>query len=711
MGGKKRKKQTKKIKKAATPALPENMRERFFLAVTIVVGGLVLWSPYFRGLTFDYERFVFLGVLFATGMIFFLYSVLYEREKMTPDTLPELAFLAFIVLYFINLPFSADRWLAWREAIGYLAAFFLFLLAFRISEGKERTKAILFAFAANAVILSLLGFFYRFGWISPDIRPLGMSMRDLFIGNRFHSNLQYPNTAAAYVGFGYFCALVVSLLKGNTFVRAVSLSFAFILLGGFFFTYSRGGLLTVPLAVVVFFLFLPRTQGVRLAGRVLVTVAVFALAAVFLERALRTENASSFFLFLMGGGALCGVLGYGLFRWEERATQSTQSRIFSPRLALSLLAVCILVLVLVAFAYPDAFARLRGISLEERNVSARLLFTRDAWGIIAGRPLTGWGGGAWEAMYLGYRSEPYSTISTHNYFSQVLTEAGFLGLFLLIVFLGSLMWGAYRIKEKVGTEGGVIAAGCIAAVFLGFLHSLVDVNFTLWAFQAALWLFAGITLGYVKREGGLSRMVKKNWPSREIFVLVGLVFLVISVLSFSGVRHTRWGDTYARRGEWENALYFYRIAAGRSFWNPDIHFKMSQAQRELFHLEGNPAYRTLSLENATQAVTLSSFSPAYRQHLGVLYVEMGQFERGIGYLEEAVRLSPLSPSYYENLMMTCLTVGDFYREQGDESAAFDSYRRGLAARDLFEENTDGASRAVRSGDIESLVVELEERLE
>ena len=140
-----------------------------------------------------------------------------------------------------------------------------FLLVENLWSSLEDKKWFLLALGLNGIILAFLGIFYQFGWVSPSATPLGMSMRDLFIGGRLHSTFQYPNTTAAYFAMSYIALLTLFLLekKKSWFLGAIFLSF--LSLSGFFFTYSRGGILTLPLALIFLFLLLPRREKIQLA--------------------------------------------------------------------------------------------------------------------------------------------------------------------------------------------------------------------------------------------------------------------------------------------------------------------------------------------------------------------------------------------------------------------------------------------------------------
>src|SRR5690606_28403485 len=96
-----------------------------------------------------------------------------------------------------------------------VAYFIFFLLVTNLFLTKHSKKILLITFNINAVLLVLLGFFYRFGWINPLSRPLGMSMKDLFLAasGRLHSTMQYPNTFAAYLAMAIITLILIHFLE------------------------------------------------------------------------------------------------------------------------------------------------------------------------------------------------------------------------------------------------------------------------------------------------------------------------------------------------------------------------------------------------------------------------------------------------------------------------------------------------------------------
>lgn len=654
---------------------------------------IVLLSPYYRGLYFDYERFIFFAVFWGIAIFFFVTQYLLHQEKMVISTIPEWMFLFLILLYFVNIPWAADRGEAFRSFLGYLTFGMFFLLVENLWASLKDKKWLLLALGLNGIILTFLGVFYQFGWVSPSATPLGMSMRDLFIGGRLHSTFQYPNTAAAYFAMGYIALLTLFLREKQKswFLGAIFLSF--LSLSGFFFTYSRGGILTLPLALLLLFFLLPRQEKIKLTVVLFFSLLVFLLFVSPLENYLVHKNLL-FFAFLFLGALILAGIAFLLSRVEEKLVSLSNRSLAGTAISLVGLAAIVFLLALYSdFLPPQLSRRLQDISFTTRSVAERFIFYQDAWKISLPRLLNGWGGGGWKALYLGYQSAPYFTESTHNFYLQILVEGGLLGLSLLAILLFSLFYPFIKNRHSLPSPDKILIFGVLSLLFMGFIHSFLDVNFSLGAYHFTIWFFAAGIACYL-RECQFSFFPLSFRIPHQLLILLGIVFLVLSVLIFQGTNNKLQGDYYAQAGDNDSALYFYQKAAQFGFGDAETHLALSKIWREKFLKEGNSQLREESKREAKKAHRLSPFHYLYLEQLGILYVEEGQFEKGLRFLEEAAERAPLLLATYEVLVSAYRAVGDFYKSQGEEEKAKEYYSRGLSVREKFQKNVSRSQKPI-----------------
>jgi len=188
---------------------------------------------------------------------------------------------------------------------------------------------------------------------------------------------------------------------------------------------------------------------------------------------------------------------------------------------------------------------------------------------------------------------------------------------------------------------------------------------------------------------------------------VSVAFLVLVSLMAFGIEQGMVGEYLLKQGDVGNAIAFYRDAARFDPLNSEVHLALSQSFRALFLSDGNAIWRTESEKEAWKAYRLSPFKYTHLEHLGLLYVEKGEFEKGLSFFREAVSRAPFIPAMYEHLALAYRSVGDFYVAQGQKEKALEFYRQGVAVWDLLLENTRRSEKPLEGLDgVRAIVDEL-----
>jgi len=195
--------------------------------------------------------------------------------------------------------------------------------------------------------------------------------------------------------------------------------------------------------------------------------------------------ASTIFLSRSRGGMIAFVLEIGLFA----ALTLVQRR--NPRVAIGLVAVCILVLgFLVFIGKGQVLGRLGDLA-----PGIRLNMTKDCLRMFAHRPVLGWGLGTFPTVYPSYRTF-YTNLfinEAHNDYAQLLVETGLLGFALMLWFLVRLYrrpWATSR-RWEFKWDGAVSLAallGCSGILF----HSFVDFNLQIPANAALFYVLCAL---------------------------------------------------------------------------------------------------------------------------------------------------------------------------------------------------------------------------
>jgi O-antigen ligase len=195
--------------------------------------------------------------------------------------------------------------------------------------------------------------------------------------------------------------------------------------------------------------------------------------------------AGTIFLSSSRGGMLSFVLEIVVFG----ALTLLQRR--NPRVALGMVAVCVLVLAFLVFlGKGQVLGRLGDL-----GPGMRLQITKDCLRMFSHRPVWGWGLGTFPTVYPGYRSF-YTNLfinEAHNDYAQLLVETGLLGFGLMLWFLVRLYrYGLPTSRRwEFKWDGAVSLAALLACTGL-LLHSFVDFNLQIPANAAMFYVLCGL---------------------------------------------------------------------------------------------------------------------------------------------------------------------------------------------------------------------------
>ena len=240
-----------------------------------------------------------------------------------------------------------------------------------------------------------------------------------------------------------------------------------------------------------------------------VYLGVAAVAAILLIP--RSSRAMQLFWSAAAGLMSCGVvLTYTRSTWIGLAVAATLTICLQlPRSIRK--PMCVLMLIsgaVVALSAKNAIVSLEredsgGVSAH--SVQQRLAFAYVSYQMFKDHPLLGVGFGRFvdkKLPYLSDRSQSFELESLrlldhHNTFLSVLTETGLIGIFALLVLLGSLGAAGWRLYNLVGEENAVRSLGLLMlgslAVYVSsaLFHDLTLVHSDQWL----LFLIGGATVG------------------------------------------------------------------------------------------------------------------------------------------------------------------------------------------------------------------------
>jgi O-antigen ligase len=189
----------------------------------------------------------------------------------------------------------------------------------------------------------------------------------------------------------------------------------------------------------------------------------------------------------------------------------TLARKKNPRVAVSSLALCLLVFALLLFlGRGHVLGRLGDL-----GPGIRFYISRDCLRMFAHRPVLGWGLGTFPTVYPRYRSF-YTDLfinEAHNDYAQLLVETGVLGFALMVWFLIRLYrhgWPTSR-RWEFKWDGAVSLAALLGCTGLLF-HSFVDFNLQIPANAAVFYALCGLAASELPKS---SRSRHRQETARE----------------------------------------------------------------------------------------------------------------------------------------------------------------------------------------------------
>jgi tetratricopeptide (TPR) repeat protein len=159
--------------------------------------------------------------------------------------------------------------------------------------------------------------------------------------------------------------------------------------------------------------------------------------------------------------------------------------------------------------------------------NGRLFHWRVALDRFEAEPLHGDGAGTYEVAWDRYRPTAFDVLDGHSLYVEVMGELGLVGLVLVLIALGAILWGFLRLAR--GPERGPPAA-LFAAGLIWALHAGIDWDWELTATGA--WLFAagGVALA---APPGATRL---RPPGRVTRIVLGLGCLALALTPLQVMR-------------------------------------------------------------------------------------------------------------------------------------------------------------------------------
>jgi O-antigen ligase len=375
------------------------------------------------------------------------------------------------------------------EADRVLVYLAFFLAAYLIAQTDERRQRFAEGIAIGVAITVLLGLASR---LLPHIVEVSEGLGS---GPRLRYPLGYWNANGTLCGIAFAMLLWLSRNARWTALRWASVAVMPAIGLTLYFTYSRGGLLSLAIGALCL-IALSRDRLWMLATLAIAGLgALPGLLAIPAHRSLADNVASqtsvdqgvTVLLILLAGTAVALGLFALLRRLEAGDGQRTRRalRVSRDPAVLKWTAVAIAVAAIVAaivfggrawhqFSSSDLnFPTNPAQHFSDLTSAGRRDFWRVAIDAFAEKPLLGHGAGTYQFSWEHLRSIPMNVIDAHSLYLEAFAELGLLGGLLVLGLIGSILWfgiAAWRAApgRQRETYAALFAAMLIFAIAAGF---------------------------------------------------------------------------------------------------------------------------------------------------------------------------------------------------------------------------------------------------
>ena len=465
---------------------------------------------------------------------------------------------------------------------------------------------------------------------------------DLFSEARLGFPISYPNAQAAMFLIAFWPAIVLAARRTlPSIARALACGAATALLAGWLLTQSKGGGLGLLVSAVA--MFAVSTERLRLVLPTLIAGGMAAASFYRLTEPYRASpagyldsihGAGAALLWLTAASAALGLL-YALA--DRRVQLGERERRIAGIVVVAALAAALLAGTFAFLARvdsPSGFVHDRWEALKappgRHNGgshfaslgSNRLDFWRVSLHEFPSHPIAGAGARSFWTVYVQHRRSDEMPIRGHSLELDTLLEDGLVGLALLVVGIGTLLYACVRRRVRP------ISAAAFAGAAYWLAHTAVDWNWNVPAAALPFFVLLGI---------GASSGDRVPLPRRRSLA-AALVVAAVALLGFAPV----WLS-----GNLVRQAFFAPAAASRDLrlakrFDPlstDPYVMQARVERD-------PAARVTALAEAVRKEP-ARFDLHYQ--LGVAYLSAGRRADAVRELSTAARLDPGNAKLYLGL--------------------------------------------------------------
>ena len=298
-----------KRKQKANTIKNENIVKRLRLFLLAALTVITFYPPYLQGLFFEKNVLPAQMIVFSVFIVFLVYKWLKNDYAFLKTPIDYVA-LGFVVVYFISIFVAVHTRSAIIEWLKYCMYFAVFYMITDLADNLKTKLLFLWTIVISAVGVSVLGLDAAMGGNIVELlnriyKALGAQSNlffGLFVDNRIHSTLQYPNALASYLMAVFFISVGLFMVHNKWWQKIILGSCAFILFLTFMLTRSRGAQLLFPVAVIILLIAAPKGSRIKTVTHVLLLAIPAGVISLFVSQHLSADtlNTKALLLLLIG---------------------------------------------------------------------------------------------------------------------------------------------------------------------------------------------------------------------------------------------------------------------------------------------------------------------------------------------------------------------------------------------------------------------------
>jgi O-antigen ligase len=427
-----------------------------------------------------------------------------------------------------------------------------FLAAFLIAQTDERRQRFAEGLAIAAAFVALLG-------LGSRLLPHVLNVADsLGTGPRLRYPLGYWNANGAIFGIGVALLLWTSRRAASAALRWLSVAAIPASLLALYFTYSRGGLLSLLVASGCLIalsrdrLWLLATLAIGALGALPAVLAVQArdsLANNIANQA-AVDQGVTVLLILLAGIAL-SLLLFAALGWEERregrlsgkALSVSRNPVVLKRVALAGAVVAIVAVAAVGgrawhqFSSSDIqFPQDPKQHFADLSGAGRHDFWRVAIDAFGEKPVLGHGAGTYQFSWEQHRSIELPVHDAHSLYLEAFAELGAVGGLLALALVGTLLWCAFAAWRAAPHPQRERYAALLAAMLAFAVGAAFDWFWEIAGLGAVFFLAGGVVVAARCSQIAASRRQEAAVAEgrRYGLAVAGLVLAWIAAIALVG---------------------------------------------------------------------------------------------------------------------------------------------------------------------------------